>query len=224
MSSATEILRDATLTLAYSFDGNLLDSGSLGINGSGVNFAYASVGRSNLSLTLLSNQSYVQATGLVLLGTNGQAYSFAIWIRPTVVNRGTIVHVSGSPLGLGWCIPMLGFTSASAIGVQGWNAGPVLLVGPTVVANVWTHLAVTYSSSNGLRLYMNGTQRGSASASYTYTAAGYPVSLTLGQSLSGTGACSTGNISMGQYYGYMDQFELYSRELAASFVLDLANS
>ena len=219
--SASEVLSDATLTVSYSFDGNLLDSGTLAINGSGTSFSYSTIARSNQSLALLLNPSFVQAIGLVLLGTSGQAYSFAIWIRPLVVSSGTIVHVSGSPSGLNWCIPMLGFTSSSAIGVQGWNAGPVTLTGPAAVANVWTHLAVTYSSSNGLRLYVNGTQSGASSATYSYTAAGFPVTLTLGQSRSGTGTCSTGNIVMGQYLGYMDQFQLYSRELTASFVSSL---
>ena len=118
---------------------------------------------------------------------------------------------------------MLGFTSSGAIGVQGWNAGPVTLTGPAAVANVWTHLAVTYSSSNGLRLYVNGTQSGASSATYSYTAAGIPVTLTLGSSLNGTSFCAPANIVKGQYYGYIDQFELYSRELTASYVLGLAN-
>ena len=221
--SATEILRDATLTVAFSFEDNLLDSGPMGINGSGVNVGYASVGRLNRSLALLVNQSYVQATGLVLFGTVGQPYSFAIWIRPTVVDRGTIIHVSELPSGLGWCVPMLGFTSASTIGVQGWNGSPMTLTGPPAVVNVWTHLAVTYSPASGLRLYVNGTQWGAASSTYSYAAAGYPVTATLGQPLTGI-VCSAGNINIGQYFGYMDDFELYSRELTASFVLGLANS
>ena len=223
MYSATEVLRDATLTVAYSFDGNLLDGGSLAINGSGVSFSYFNSGRVNQSLALLVNSSYVQATGLVLLGTSSQPYSFSIWIRPTVVNRGTIINVSGTAAGLGWCIPMLGFTSAGGINAHGWNSSPVTLTGPTAVTNVWTHLAVTYSPVNGLRLYVNGTQWGPGSAPYNYTAANVSVTLTLGSSLNGTGICTTGNITAGQYFGYLDQFELYSRELTASYVLGLAN-
>ena len=209
--------------MAYSFEGDLLDSGPLGINGSGTRFSYFNAGRVNQSLGLFVNWSYVQATSLVLLGTSSQSYSFAIWIRPTVVNRGTIIHASQLRTGLGWCIPMLGFTSAGAINAQSWNAGPVVISGPTAVANVWTHLAVTYSPSNGLRFYVNGTQWGPGSAPYGYTAANLPVTLTLGSSLNGTGFCSSGNIIMGQYYGYMDEFVLYSRELTASAVLDLVN-
>jgi hypothetical protein len=220
--SATEVLSDATLTVDYTFDNTSYDSGSLGINGTGTNYAYSSSGRVNQCLSLLTNPSYFQATGLVLLGTSSQSYSFSIWIKPSVTNSGTIIHVSSSTTGLGWCVPMLGFTSGGAIGVQGYNGSSVSLTGPIVTANVWTYLTVTYSSSNGIRLWVNGTQYGSASGPYNYAAANAPVTLTLGSSLSGT-ICIPGVIVIGQYHGYMDEFKLYSRELTAADILNLAN-
>ncbi|CAF1321312.1 unnamed protein product [Rotaria magnacalcarata] len=176
----------------------------------------------NNCLSLLSNSSYVQAKNLVLLGTIGQPYSFSIWIKPNTVVGGTILHVSSETTGLGWCISMLGFTSSGNVGVQGWNYSSVSITGPVVTTNVWTHLAVTYGPSDGLRLYVNGAQYGSASGSYTYQAAGTTVSLLLGSSLSGL-ACASGVITMGQYNGYIDEFELYSRELSAANVYSLAN-
>ncbi|CAM4926973.1 unnamed protein product [Rotaria socialis] len=221
--NATQVLYEATLTFSYSFENNLLDSGTLGINGTGTTIAYSTSGRVNNCLSLLSNPSYVQVTNLVLLGTVGQPYSFSIWIKPNTVAGGTIFHVSSGTTGLGWCIPMLGFTSSGNVGVQSWNSNSVSITGPAVTTNVWTHLAVTYGPSNGLRLYVNGAQFGSASGSYTYQAAGTPVSLLLGSSLSGLGACASGVITMGQYNGYIDEFELYSRELSAANVYSLAN-
>ncbi|CAF4617103.1 unnamed protein product [Rotaria socialis] len=203
LSSATEVLYEATLTFSYSFENNLLDGGTLGINGTGTTISYSTSGRVNNCLSLLSSSSYVQATNLVLLGTVAQSYSFSIWIKPNAVAGGTIVHVSSGTTGHGgWCIPMLGFTSSG---------------------NVGTHLAVTYGPSDGLRLYVNGAQYGSASGSYTYQAAGTPVSLLLGSSLSGLWWCASGVITMGQYNGYIDEFELYSRELSAANVYSLAN-
>ncbi|CAF3754116.1 unnamed protein product [Rotaria socialis] len=118
---------------------------------------------------------------------------------------------------------MLGFTSSGNVGVQSWNSNSVSITGPVVTTNVWTHLAVTYGPSNGLRLYVHGAQYGSASGSYTYQAAGTPVSLFLGSSLSGLGSCASGVITMGQYNGYIDEFELYSRELSSANVYSLAN-
>jgi hypothetical protein len=223
--SATEILLDATLTVYYTLDNNLLDSGPLGINGTGENYSYSASGRVNQCLSLLNNQSYVQATGLVLLGTSSQSYSFSIWINPTVVTQGTIIHVSESTSGLdSCCLPMLGFTSAGNIGVQSWNSTLVIYTGPVVIANVWTHIAITYSLLNGLNLWINGTQYGSGVIAYNYIAGGIPVTVTLGSSLNGTGVCApTGIINMGQYYGYMDEFELYSRELSSIDISNLAN-
>lgn len=220
--SATEVLAYATLTVSYSFESTLLDSGPMAINGTGTSVSYGT-GRVNQSLALLGSSSFVQATGLVLLGTQGQAYSLAIWIKPTATAGGTIIHVSQFASGVGWCIPMLGFTSSGYVGVQSWNNGAVSITGPLVIPNVWTHLVVTYGSSNGLRLWVNGAQYGAASGGYTYTAATVPVTATLGSSTGGTGNCATGVITMGQFHGYLDEFRLYSRELSASDVSALAN-
>lgn len=223
--SATELLRDATLTLSYTLDNNLLDSGPLGINSTGANYAYSTSGRVNQCLSLFNNQSYIQATGLVLLGTSGQSYSFSIWINPTAVTQGTIIHASGSTSGFhSWCLPMLGFTATGTIGVQSWSSTLVSYIGPAVIANVWTHIAITYSLLNGLNLWINGIQYGSGVTAYNYTAASIPVTVTLGSSLNGTGVCApTGIINMGQYYGYIDEFELYSRELSSTDISNLAN-
>jgi hypothetical protein len=195
----------------------------LGINGTGMNYVYSGSGRINRSVSLLTNPSYVQATGLVLLGTPAQSYSLSIWIKPTVITSGTIIHVSALSTGRGWCIPMLGFTSGGAIGVVGWNGSSLSLTGPTAVANVWTHLAVTYSLTIGLRLWVSGVQYGSALGPFSYAATGSPVIVTLGSSLTGINYCPSGIITMGQYQGYMDEFQLYSRELSASDISNLAN-
>lgn len=223
--SSAEILREAALTVSLTFDNTLVDSGPLGINGTGSNFSYIASGRHNQSLSLFGTLSYVRTAGLVLLGTSGQAYSIAIWVNPTVITSGTIVHVSSTESGApGWCIPVLGFSSTGRIGGHSWNGGIVPLVGPFAVANMWTHVVLTYGSTNGIRLWVNGTQYGSASGAFTYAAAGVPVIATLGSSLSGTGVCATSVITMGQYRGYMDDFQLYSRELSATEISALANS
>ena len=223
-ASATEVLRDATLTVAYTFDDTLLDSGPLGINGTGTNYSYSASGRVNRSLALLNNSSYVQATGLVLLGTNAYPYSLSIWIKPLVITQGTIIHVSASASGSGWCIPMLGFTSSGNVAAQSWNSGSVNITGPPAVLNAWSHIAVTYESTSGLRLWINGSQYGVATDAFSFTAANTTVTLTLGSSIDGTHICASGGINDGQYVGYMDEFRLYSRELSASDILDLSNT
>jgi len=222
---AEEILREATLTVEYTFDDNntLLDSGPLGINGSGFNHSYINSCRVNQCLALLNNESYIQAKGLVLLGTSIQSYSFSLWIKPIITTEGTIIHVSRTSTSVGgWCVGMLGFNNSGGILAHGWVGGLIVVPGPIIAVNVWTHVAITYSAPNGLRLWINGTQYGSGSVPFNYGAAGLPVFATIGSCLSGTGCDASGMIN-GQYYGYIDEFKLYSRELSSIDIYNLAN-
>ena len=213
------------MTFEYTFDNqSLLDSGPLRINGTGSNYLFTNTGRVNYSSSLSVNQSYIQATGLVLLGTQNQPHSFSLWIKPTNITGGTIVHASESMTGDGaWCFPVLGFSNSGQLIAQSWNSGLITLVGPVVTINVWTHIAITYSTSIGLRLWIDGNQYGPSSGSFNYVTPNVPVVVTIGSSLDGQISCSSGGIEMGQYFGEIDEFQLYSRELSSSDINSLAN-
>jgi hypothetical protein len=153
----------------------------------------------------------------------------SIWIQPTVITVGSIVHVSSGSNGVGWCISALGFTSTGILAAQSWLNSPwssVYILGPHATVNVWTHVAITYSQTNGLRLWINGAYYGSNGGGYNYGAASTPVYVTVGSCLSGA-ACASGNtspyINMGQYNGYIDEFYIYSRELSSTDVYNLAH-
>ncbi|CAF0805088.1 unnamed protein product [Adineta steineri] len=224
--NATEILNDATLVVYLSFNGDtLLDSGPLKINGTGTNYSYTSAGRINQSISLSGSSSYVQVTGLTRLGINGWPYSFAVWIKPTSLAGGTIIHLSsrtdGAQIG-GWCLPMMGLTSSGQIAIDSWNSSNVPLTGPQAPLNIWTHVVTTYSPTSGLKLYINGTLWSSVGA-YTFAAGSIPMTITLGNSLLGTSTCNTATIQMGQFYGSIDEFYVYARELTTSEVTSLAN-
>ena len=126
----------------------------------------------------------------------------------------------GAPTG--WCLPIMGLTSSGQIAILSWNFSNVAVTGPTVPLNSWTHVAGTYSPINGERLYVNGTLRGSVGG-YSFMAGGGPMTITLGNSLLGTGGCATGTIQMGQFYGSLDEFYVYARELTAAEVAAHAN-
>lgn len=150
-----------------------------------------------MSLSLMTNQSYVQARGLVLFGTSFQPYSFTLFIKPTVITVGTLLHVSPLPNGQDWCLPMLGFTRAGAISAQTLNSfGSVIVDGPAVAANTWTYVTVTHASTNGLRLCIGGNRCDFSPSTSSYIAPGAPVTATLAFSLKGTNVCSAGNIVM----------------------------
>ena len=222
--NATEILYAATVVARLSFDGStLLDSGPLLINGTGTNYSYTPSGRVNAALTLSGLPSYVQVSGLRRWGTNNWPYTVAVWINAANVAGGTIMHLSSQADGRpGWCIPIIGFTSTGQISINSWNGSIVPITGPPVPSSVWTHVASTYSPSNGLRLYVNGTLRGFVGG-YNFISSGTPMILTLGNSLLGTTSCVTGGIQMGQYYGSLDELYVYARELTALEISTLAN-
>ncbi|CAF4850328.1 unnamed protein product [Rotaria socialis] len=206
--------------------GNMItDSGSLCINGTGTSLLYTTSGRISGGLSLLMRGSSMQAQGLVLLDTSINSYSKVIWITPTATTAGAIIHVASTTIGISWSIQMLDFINTGNLGAQGCStSGSTPLTEPTVPINAWTHVAITYESSNGLRLWMNGTLFVASASSCNYSATDVPVTLTMDASLSSAaGSCTAGIITTGQYFGFLDEFKLFSRELSLTEVSSLVN-
>ena len=133
-----------------------------------------------------------------------------------------ILHVSSNTAGTGWCVAFLGLSSSGQLLAVGYDgSGTPQVTGPVLVVDRWVHVAETYSSTNGLRLYVNGVLVGQTAA-YSYGASGVPMVVTLGQSLSGT-YCARASIGTGNFRGQIDEFSIYSRELSAADVTALAN-
>jgi hypothetical protein len=220
--TSTEIIDDATLTLYFSFDhGSIYDGGPLHINGSLFGSTSVVAGQAGDALQFgPSVYSYFLVSGLVLLGISDQSYSMSIWIKPSIINSSCIIHVSTVSTGSSsWCIGMLGLSSSGQLIATSWGSAAISAVGPTLAPNYWTHAAITYSTSNGLRLYLNGNLRNSTNP-YSYSASGVPNYLFLGDSVNSTSCADT----LGQFFGALDEFRLYSRELTASDVVTLFNS
>ncbi|CAF4284926.1 unnamed protein product, partial [Adineta steineri] len=85
----------------------------------------------------------------------------------------------------------------------------------------WTHVASTFSTINGLRFYINGVYSGTTGV-MSYGAAQKAVILTLGNPMLG-GSCNPMSIATGVYFGSLDEFRVYSREVTAMDVYALAN-
>ena len=221
--TADEILRDATLTVHFSFDDNsTYDQGPLRINGSLVGNTTFVPGRVGQALEIQNvNQSYLRLPALVLIGTPNRSYSFSIWIRPKLQQKSVIVHASTSPDGAGWNLPFLQITATYELTAYSWSGSTISAKGPVVPTNTWTHAAVTYSFSNGLKLYVNGTLS-NASTPFFYNASGIPINLLIGTLALGYGIGPASNNS-DQYYGAVDELRVYSRELTAVDVALLAN-
>jgi hypothetical protein len=96
------------------------------------------------------------------------------------------------------------------------------VTGPVLAVGGWTHLVTSYSATNGVRLWINGTLIGST-GTFSYSPSTVPNTITLGSSLLGQPYCAYGSIVKGQFYGMMDELRVYARELNASDIYTLAN-
>ena len=198
-----------------------LDSGPNQIHGITNDLSSGDGGRIGQSYLFNSSLSYFQASGFLLLGQPYSPYSFAMWLRPLVTTSGTIMQVSSQADGLGWCIPFLGLSSSGEIIAISWTGSSApTIVGPVLVSGQWVHIALTYKPSNSMRLYINGYLYGQTSA-FVYSPDLTPMTVTLGNHLNGT-ACANNGIERDQYYGQIDEFYLFSRELSLDDVASLA--
>ncbi|CAF4396054.1 unnamed protein product, partial [Adineta steineri] len=118
----------------------------------------------------------------------------------------------------GWCTVPIGFSSDGYI-IANVHTPDTQITGPVLSINTWTHIATTYSQANGLTLYVNGVSVGNTGAQNN-DAPSAVVILTLGNSLGG-GGCNSQAIAPGTFYGYLDEFRVYSRELSATEVYAL---
>ena len=82
----------------------------------------------------------------------------SIWSNPTIIDSSVIVHVASENDGLGWCVEMLGLSSSGQLVATSYDNTEISVAGPIVPMNSWTHAAITYNISNGLRLYVNGSR------------------------------------------------------------------
>ena len=227
--SPCEILERATLAAYFKFDT------SSPYNDSGPNAVATTVSTTSIVTGYLSqaisftgsSSSYFQAYGLTSLGISNQAFSVTFWMKPQTLS-GTVIHLSSSSSGTGsTCFPLLGFAANGAIVAQVLisSATVVTATGPILpVSSSWIPIVQTWSTTNGLKLYVNNTLVSSVGASTFLTSGTTPNYLTLGGCLSGCGACSSGLVgAAGPYSGAIDDWRVYSRELTAIDVCTLYN-
>jgi hypothetical protein len=119
-------------------------------------------------------------------------------------------------------MPIIGLTASYQIVGQSLSNSMVPIIGPTLPFDTWTHVVTSYSATNGVRLWINGSLINS-SGPFTYVSSNVPNTITLGSSLNGTPQCAAYPVEIGQFYGMMDELRVYSRELNASDVYTLAN-
>jgi hypothetical protein len=226
--SATQVLYDASVIAYYSFDlpNPILDDGPNRLNGTAVN-TVTTTGRVNQALRIAGAGSYFQVYGLYNMPqgvTNSKPFSISMWINPTSSGSYTFVQLFSSALAAGACVNLLGvYAPGGTVGqifVQSSNCGQSLLTGPFVTQNTWTHISLTYSSTNGYTFYVNGIYFGATGGPNVYAISGTFAYLFIGYS--GT-ACAAGGQNVA-YQGSIDEVYIHNRELTQTDVTGLANA
>ncbi|CAF0927986.1 unnamed protein product [Rotaria sordida] len=213
--SACEILDDATLATYYNFDNSpiLNDSGPNSLPSTSQSVSFTSSGYSSKAISFNNSTSYFQISGLTGLGTTNKSFSISLWIRPHSLS-GTIVYVSSTAVGAGWCLSFIGFATNGSIVAQIWNGPARTVFGPALsISSVWYHIVETWSSINGLRLYIDSVLIASNPSLVTYTASSASNYVRLANRPNNS--CAFGEVGLTTaFYGDIDDFRIYSRELA----------
>jgi hypothetical protein len=167
-----------------------------------------------------NSAAYLQIGDLTSLGVVNKPFSIALWIRPHSLS-GTVVFVAKNAGDTGWCIPFIGFANNGSIVAQIWTGSYPYVLGPTLsTCSVWYQIVETWSSTNGLRLYIDNVLVASNPSVTTYAASGVSDYVTVANRPSS--GCTIGVIgSQTAFYGDIDDFRIYSRELTADDVCAL---
>jgi len=136
-------------------------------------------------------------------------FSVAVWFNPTNVTRGSLLSTYNSTAITNYSVNLYiqgagGGISAAYNGVQNVGAYSSISVG------TWYSAVITVNASNGLSLFVNGTQVGS-----TITQTPSINGLMIGNIQDGGGSYA--------YSGYMDDYRIYNRVLSGSEITSIYN-
>lgn len=131
-------------------------------------------------------------------------------------NAKVIVHTAVNPSGGdGFCLPLVGNDDAGHIVAQiAFDADPramVSAVGPALPLGKWSYVLASWSSRDGLRLYVDGALVGTAPAKHRLAPAS-PISLFVGSDRGA--ACWTHRIESGDFNGAVDDLRVWDHALS----------
>jgi hypothetical protein len=236
--SACQILNDAVLIAYYPFNLNgVVNDYSANLNhGVTSDVTSLSNGRIGQAIQFSSNQSYFQSkTFTSVRNMTMSSFSISLWINPSdPLVGGTLIRASDVQNGSGSiCLDILAFTSTGNLIFQWLQTSTIVnsTLGPVIPTNTWTHIALTYTGGNGMRLFINGQSSVTTSNSVNlpWFSDSEPGYITLGN-IGPSGAtvpliCRNGTISYspGVFLGSIDEYRFYVRELDNQEICVLAD-
>ncbi len=123
---------------------------------------------------------------------------------------------------------MIGFDNTGYLTIQTWSNNGLYTITSTAIMlslNVWSHVSMTYSLTDGIRLFINGLLVGNNNNDTlnSYVASGEMVTITVGTCLQpNTCAFNQTKIVPSQFRGKIDELKIFSRELSINEVFQLA--
>ncbi len=166
-----------------------------------------------------SSRSFFQIKDLTSLGISNKEFSISLWIRPFSFQR-ILIYVSSNESDDGWSLPFLAFSRNGSVLAQIYNSNGILSIFnwkyPLLISQ-WSYLVQTFSTTNGLRLYINDNLIQSENdLTNTYIASGMSNFITLANRLNSQRTSDQNQIDMSKFYsGDIDDFRVYSRELSS---------
>jgi Concanavalin A-like lectin/glucanases superfamily len=210
------------LVTYYNFDNSsaVTDDGPNNLLNNPQNVNFISSGQISGAVSFNGNTSSFEIYDFTAFGVVNQPFSISLWIRPYAL-AGTILFVQNGTAGNTWCIPFIGFSSNGSLVAQMWTGTTRSILGPTLLTlSIWHHVVQTWSSTNGLRLYVDNVLVATNTTVTTFSASGLSDNIKLANRPSG--GCTTGALGPQlALHGDMDEFRIYSRELAADDVCAL---
>jgi hypothetical protein len=136
-----------------------------------------------------------------------------------------LVHTAAQASGGdGFCVPLLGHDTGGHLVAQ-VNVAPdpkafLTATGPTLPRRAWSHVAVTWSAADGVRLYVDGAPAAAAKpaseAERHRFAPGSPMYLFFGSDVGGH--CWTSTLEHGDTSGVLDEIHVFDYALTPAEV------
>jgi hypothetical protein len=194
------------------------DAGPNNLLSTSQNVNFTSSGQIAGAISFNVNTSYFQIYDLTGLGVSNQPFSISLWIRPYAL-AGTVVFVGN--VANTWCVRFIGFASNCSVVAQMCTGTARSIFGPTLsTLSIWYHVVQTWSSTNGLRLYVDYVLVAADTTVVSYSASSMSDNVKLANRPNN--GCTGGAIGPQlAFYGDIDDFRIYSRELTPNDVCAL---
>jgi hypothetical protein len=122
---------------------------------------------------------------------------------------------------------MIGFNTVQRLTIQTLGSNGIYAtssVNGILPMSTWTHISMTYSTMNGIQLFVNGSLVNSNKASTDYLGSSEFCTIIVGTG-SQPNICVVNQtqIVSSQFRGEIDELKIFSRELSASEIYQLAS-